>query len=127
RTVQAVVEQSHDADGILWPWTIAPFQVLVCLLDPQLPEAVELAKKLGAAAERAGAEVLIDDRVERPGVKFKDADLIGIPLRITVGGKGLKEGVVEMKWRRQKEVTKLPIAEAEAQVAHAVQTAGQNA
>jgi prolyl-tRNA synthetase len=127
RTVQAVVEQSHDADGILWPWSIAPFQVLVCLLDPQLPEAAELAQKLAAAAERAGAEVLIDDRVERPGVKFKDADLIGIPLRITVGGKGLKEGVVEMKWRRQKEIAKLPVAEAEAQIARAVQSASENA
>ena len=127
RTVQAMVEQSHDADGILWPWSIAPFQVLVCLLDPQLPEAAELAQKLGAAAERAGAEVLIDDRIERPGVKFKDADLIGIPLRITVGGKGLKEGVVEMKWRRQKEITKLPVADAEAQVTRAVQSASENA
>jgi len=126
RTVQAIVEQSHDADGILWPWSIAPFQVLVCLLDPQVPEAVEVAKKLGAAAERAGAEVLIDDRAERPGVKFKDADLIGIPLRITVGGKGLKEGIVEMKWRHQKDVTKLPLAEAEDQIARAVRSASED-
>jgi prolyl-tRNA synthetase len=124
RTFQACVEQSHDADGILWPWSIAPFQVLVCLLDPGSPEAAGWAKKLGAAAERAGADVLIDDRAERPGVKFKDADLIGIPLRITVGGRGLKEGVVEMKWRSQKEVIKLPLGEAESRIASAVAEAG---
>jgi prolyl-tRNA synthetase len=120
RTMQAVIEQSHDADGIIWPWNCAPFHVLICVLDPQLPEAMDLAKKLGAAAERAGADVLIDDRVERPGVKFKDADLIGIPLRLTVGGKGLKEGVIELKWRAQKDVAKVPLAEAEARVAAAV-------
>jgi prolyl-tRNA synthetase len=123
RTMQAIIEQSHDTDGIVWPWNCAPFQVLVCVLDPQVPEAMELAKKLGAAAEGAGADVLIDDRVERPGVKFKDADLIGIPLRLTVGGKGMKEGVIELKWRAQKDVVKVPIAEAEARIANAVREA----
>ena len=106
RTMQAVIEQSHDADGVIWPWPVAPFQVLVCVLDPQLPEAMELAKKLAAAAESAGAEVLVDDRAERPGVKFKDADLIGVPLRLTIGGKGLKEGIVELKARTSKDVKK---------------------
>ncbi|MEX2043967.1 MAG: proline--tRNA ligase [Opitutus sp.] len=120
RTMQAVIEQSHDTDGIVWPWNCAPFHVLVCVLDPQLPEAMDIARKLGGAAKRAGAEVLIDDRAERPGVKFKDADLIGIPLRLTVGGKGLKEGIVEMKWRAQKELNKVPLGEAEARVAAAV-------
>ncbi len=124
RTMQAIIEQSNDADGIVWPWNVAPFQVLICLLDPQDPVASELAKKLGAAAEKAGAEVLIDDRAERPGVKFKDADLIGIPLRITVGAKGLKEGIVELKWRDQKELLKLPLAEAEERIAAAVASKG---
>jgi prolyl-tRNA synthetase len=124
RTLQACVEQSHDADGILWPWAIAPFQVLVCVLDPQVKEAADLARTLAAAAERAGADVLIDDRAERPGFKFKDADLIGIPLRITIGGKGLKEGIVELKWRAQKESSKVPLGEAEARVAAAVAHAG---
>jgi prolyl-tRNA synthetase len=64
--------------------------------------------------------VLIDDRAERPGVKFKDADLIGIPLRVTIGGKGLKEGIVELKERTQKDVAKLPLAEAAARLAAAV-------
>jgi prolyl-tRNA synthetase len=120
RTLQAVIEQSHDADGIVWPWPVAPFQVLICVLDPQLAEASDLAKRLAAAAERAGADVLIDDRVERPGVKFKDADLIGIPLRVTIGGKGLKEGIVEVKARRAKDVNKVPLAEAEAHLASTI-------
>ena len=97
------------------------------VLDPQLAEAMDLAKKIGAAAEKAGADVLIDDRAERPGVKFKDADLIGIPLRLTIGGKGLKEGVIELKWRTQKEVAKIPVAEAEARVAAAVAEAAAKA
>ena len=126
RTLQAIIEQSHDADGILWPWNVAPFQVLVCVLDPQLPEAMELARKIAAAAEQAGADVLIDDRAERPGVKFKDADLIGIPLRFPIGGKGLKEGIVELKSRAQKEVSKVPIAEAETRAAKAVQEAAKS-
>jgi prolyl-tRNA synthetase len=120
RTMQAVIEQGHDSDGIVWPWNCAPFHVLICVLDPQLPEAMGLARKLGGAAERAGADVLIDDRAERPGVKFKDADLIGIPLRLTIGGKGLKEGIFELKWRTQKEVARVPLAEGETRIAAAV-------
>jgi prolyl-tRNA synthetase len=127
RTMQAVIEQSHDADGIVWPWNCAPFQVLICVLDPQLPEAMDLARRLGAAAESAGADVLIDDRAERPGVKFKDADLIGLPLRLTIGGKGLKEGVIELKWRSAKEVAKVPLAEAEARIAAEVRGAAERA
>ncbi|HEY0943638.1 MAG TPA: proline--tRNA ligase [Opitutaceae bacterium] len=123
RTLQAVIEQSHDADGIVWPWNVAPFQVLITLLDPQVTEAAELARKLAAAAEQAGADVLIDDRSERPGVKFKDADLIGIPLRLTIGGKGLKEGVVELKHRTEKAAAKVPLAEAETRLADAVRAA----
>jgi prolyl-tRNA synthetase len=123
RTLQAVIEQCHDADGIIWPWNVAPYQVLVVLLDPQLPEAGELARRLAAAAEAAGADVLVDDRAERPGVKFKDADLIGVPLRITIGGRGLKEGVVEMKLRTEKAVEKVPLTEAEARVQAAVAAA----
>jgi prolyl-tRNA synthetase len=126
RTLQAVIEQCHDADGIIWPWNVAPYQVLVVLLDPQLPEASDLARKLAAAAEAAGADVLVDDRAERPGVKFKDADLIGMPLRITIGGRGLKEGVVEMKLRTEKAVEKVPLTEAEARV-HAAVAAAQTA
>jgi prolyl-tRNA synthetase len=91
---------------------VAPFHVLICVLDPQVAEAMELAHSLAAEAERHGAEVLIDDRNERPGVKFKDADLIGLPLRLTIGGKGLKEGIVEMKLRTTKDALKIPLTEA---------------
>ncbi len=127
RTLQAIVEQSHDNDGIVWPWNSAPFQVLVTVLDPQDASVMDLAKKLATAAEKAGADVLVDDRAERPGVKFKDADLIGVPLRITIGGKGLKEGIIEMKWRTQKEVAKVLLADAEARIAAAVTEAAAKA
>ncbi|MFN0125502.1 MAG: His/Gly/Thr/Pro-type tRNA ligase C-terminal domain-containing protein [Verrucomicrobiales bacterium] len=125
RTLQAVIEQNNDADGIVWPWQIAPWQVLVVNLDPQDAAARDLCAKLAADAEAAGADVLVDDRAERPGVKFKDADLIGLPLRLTVGGKGLKEGIFEFKWRKAKEVTKVPIADADRVVAEAVRQAAQ--
>jgi prolyl-tRNA synthetase len=127
RTLQAVIEQSNDADGIVWPWSVAPWQVLVVNLDPQDAAARDLAKKLAGAAEAAGADVLIDDRAERPGVKFKDADLIGLPLRLTVGGKGLKEGIIELKWRTSKDVTKVPLADAERIVGDAVRGAAPRA
>lgn len=127
RTLQAVIEQSHDADGIVWPWNVAPFHVLICVLDPQAEDVMKIARELGAAAEKAGADVLIDDRVERPGVKFKDADLIGIPLRVTIGGKGLKEGIVEVKWRHAKDVVKVPVAAACEHLADAVQGAAAKA
>ncbi|MSU46872.1 MAG: proline--tRNA ligase [Lacunisphaera sp.] len=123
RTLQAVVEQSNDADGIIWPWNVAPWQVLVINLDPTDAAASELCQKLALAAEQAGAEVLIDDRDERPGVKFKDADLIGLPLRLTVGGRGLKEGIFEIKWRTSKDMRKVPIAEAGSVIAQAVREA----
>jgi len=120
RTLQAVIEQANDADGMLWPWNVAPYHVIVTLLDPKVPEILELGKKLAAAAEAAGADVLIDDREERPGVKFKDADLIGMPIRITIGGKGLKEGIVELKLRNSKDVAKIPVATAAEKLAQTV-------
>ena len=88
---------------------------------------MELARKLATAAEKAGADVLIDDRVERPGVKFKDADLIGLPLRLTIGSKGLKDGIVELKARTSKDVVKVPLAEAESRLAAAVSEAATRA
>jgi prolyl-tRNA synthetase len=117
RTLQSIVEQDNDANGIIWPWSLAPYQVLITLLDPKADEAREIARRLAEAAEAADAEVLVDDRDERPGVKFKDADLIGIPLRITVGARGLKEGIVEFKWRSGKDLNKVSLDEAEAHLA----------
>jgi len=116
RTLQAIIEQSRDDSGIIWPWSVAPYHMVVTVLDPDMEEAMDLARRIGEAAEKEGADTLIDDRSERPGVKFKDADLIGIPLRVTIGGRGLKEGVVELKWRDSKDMDKVPVEDMEAVV-----------
>jgi len=107
RTVAAVVEQNYDADGIIWPWPVAPFHVHLLNLDPANVEVNEVATKLEKELEAAGFEVLHDEREGlSPGAKFKDADLLGFPLRATVGAKGLKDGVVELRDRRTKEILK---------------------
>jgi len=112
RVMAAAVELHHDADGIVWPFSIAPFHATVLTLGKE-PELARAAEEVAAALGRAGLEVLYDDREERAGVKFKDADLLGIPLRIAVGKKGLADGKVEWKLRRGKEVLLLPVAEVE--------------
>ena len=109
RTLQAVIEQSHDKDGIVWPASVAPYQVVIDLLDPSVPEVAKIADELEAALEAAGIDVIVDDREERPGVKFKDADLIGFPVRVVVGAKGLANGGVEIK-RRCDDKTKTVVA-----------------
>jgi prolyl-tRNA synthetase len=101
RTVASAVEQSHDADGIIWPMPIAPFEAVVTTIGKEeavVRTATEIYEKLVAA----GIDVLLDDRDERPGVKFKDADLIGFPLRIAVGAKSLANGQVEWSLRRDR-------------------------
>lgn len=109
RTVAACIEQSYDENGIVWPLAIAPFHVIITpvnINDEQISRAAEgLYERLVAD----GTEVILDDRDERAGVKFKDADLIGIPLRITVGSRGLAEGTVEVKFRKTGAVEKIPI------------------
>ncbi len=113
RTMQAVIEQSHDKDGIVWPTSVAPFAVVICLLDPENAEVAAIAEKLEADLEAKGVDVIVDDRVERPGVKFKDADLIGFPVRVVVGAKGLANGGVEVKRRADdKSMTKVVPPEA---------------
>jgi prolyl-tRNA synthetase len=119
RTMAAAIEQNHDADGIIWPMALAPFHVLVLPLQDD-PQVREVTATLVTELEARGLEVLVDDRDERPGVKFKDADLIGIPLRIAVGKKGLAQGKVELKPRRAKEVTLLGLTEAAQTVADLV-------
>ena len=94
--------------------------MVITVLDPDMEEAADLAKRIGEAAEAAEADVLVDDRDERPGVKFKDADLIGIPLRVTIGGRGLKEGIVEVKWRDEDAASKVAIDEAVEAIANRV-------
>jgi prolyl-tRNA synthetase len=97
RTMAACVEMSHDADGIIWPAAIAPYHVLITLMKP---EHQGHADSIAAQLADAGMDVIIDERDERPGVKFKDADLVGIPVRITIGDKALAEGSVEFKERK---------------------------
>src|SRR5262249_1002415 len=108
RTIAAVIEQNYDADGIIWPWPVAPYQVHLVSLDSAKPEIAEVAAKVERDLESSGFEGLHDDRGGlRPGVKFKDADLLGMPLRLTVGAKGLKDGIVELRDRRSKQVEKV--------------------
>ncbi|MCA9305694.1 MAG: proline--tRNA ligase [Phycisphaerales bacterium] len=100
RTVASCVEMSHDDNGIVWPAAIAPFHVIITPMDVDpTSKAMEVACRLSGALSEAGMDVLIDDREERPGVKFKDADLIGIPVRLTIGDKALAEDSVEFKQR----------------------------
>ena len=109
RCVAAVVEQCHDADGIVWPDAVAPFDVHIVALNNTNSIAVaETAEALHRELQASGLAVLLDDRDERPGVKFADADLIGIPHRITVGDRGLKAGAVEFRRRASTTVTTLP-------------------
>ena len=125
RTIAAVVEQGHDADGIIWPWAVAPFHLHLLNLDAGNADVSAAADKAGRELEAAGFEVLTDDREGlSPGVKFKDADLLGMPLRVVVGAKGLKDGTVELRDRRTKTVSRVPLD----QIVEAVRTiAGQRA
>ena len=100
RTMQAIVEQSHDDKGIIWPMSVAPYHVIVTVINPADEVQMELANKIESELEAKRVEVIVDDRDERAGVKFNDADLIGVPIRITVG-KLAKDGNVEYKLRRE--------------------------
>ena len=120
RTVAATIEQNFDADGIIWPWPIAPYHVHLLDLDPGNPQVREVADRVERELEAAGFEVLHDDREGlSPGAKFKDADLLGFPLRAMVGSRGLKDGVVELRDRRTKDVQKFKPEELVARVAAA--------
>jgi prolyl-tRNA synthetase len=112
RTAAAAIEQNHDENGIIWPPALAPAQVHVIAVNPKEPAPRETAERLYADLAAAGVEVLYDDREERPGVKFKDADLIGIPLRVTVGPKALARGAIELKGRRDASAQEIPLADA---------------
>ncbi|MGB3050924.1 MAG: proline--tRNA ligase [Polyangiales bacterium] len=108
RLIAAIMEQHHDEHGIRWPVRVAPYQVIITPIgkeEASLTKATEIYDALRAE----GVEALLDDRSERPGVKFKDADLLGIPLRITVGSRGLKQGTVELKKRTESESQDVPI------------------
>ena len=112
RLVAAVIEQNHDDNGITWPLPLAPFQLHIIALNAQKSEAVKAASEaLYAQACEAGIEVLLDDRAERPGVKFAEADLIGIPHRIVIGDRGLKNGAVEYRQRTDDSAQDVPLGD----------------
>jgi prolyl-tRNA synthetase len=112
RTIQACIEQSHDQDGIIWPKSISPFHVHLCNLDPSDNSVDDFCKRLNQELVAKGIEVFEDDRDERPGVKFKDADLLGFPVRVVVGKKGLENNTIEVVNRKSKAVEKVAVSSA---------------
>ena len=111
RTVAAAIEQNHDDHGVIFPMPIAPFQVIITLLNPKDEQVMQAGSELYQQLLEAGIEVLLDDRDERPGSKFKDAELIGIPIRVTVGNRALKEGAFEIQKRLEGERMMMPVEE----------------
>jgi prolyl-tRNA synthetase len=116
RIAAAAIEQNNDKDGMIWPKSIAPFDVEILPLNMGEAKSVEIAEKLYVDLTARGIDVLLDDRDERAGVKFKDADLIGIPVQIIIGGKNLRDGLVEIKDRKTKEVTRIKVGEVAAYI-----------
>jgi prolyl-tRNA synthetase len=111
RVVASIVETCHDENGIIWPVNVAPYTVELIPLNVTDSEVMGIANRIYSELTAAGVDVLMDDRDQRPGFKFKDADLIGLPLRITVGGKGLADGITEVKWRSETESSRVAIAD----------------
>jgi prolyl-tRNA synthetase len=112
RLVAAAIEQNHDSNGIIWPFALAPFHVLLLPINYKDKAVQQVSDRLYQELQKCGLEVLLDDRDERPGVKFKDADLNGIPLRVTIGAKGLDKGCVELRWRCDGKTDDTPVDEA---------------
>ena len=121
RLMAAAIEQNNDADGIIWPMSIAPFSVELLPLNYKEDAVREVTERIYQGLDQAGREVLLDDRDERPGVKFKDADLVGIPLRVTIGAKGLAKGNVELRWRGEGTTFEVPVDEAVERIGAALQ------
>ena len=116
RTAAAAIEQNHDDKGIIWPLPLAPFEVILVLLNSDQEDVVNAAEELYSKLSASGVDVLFDDRNERPGVKFNDADLIGFPVRVVVGKRGLADGQVELSLRRDGEKRLVAIADAVSEV-----------
>ena len=123
RVVASIVETCHDDGGIIWPMSVAPYTVELIPLNVKDADVMAAAEKIYDELTSAGVDVLMDDRDQRPGFKFKDADLIGLPVRVVVGGKGLKEGNAEIKLRTDSDATKVPL---ESAVAHVRDLIAQN-
>jgi len=111
RLIPSIIEQNHDADGIIWGYEVAPYPVMVVPLDTTDARIMESAQEVYAALSARGVEVLLDDRDERSGVKFKDADLLGIPLQVTIGRQSLEKGMIELKVRRTRQRRMRPLQE----------------
>ncbi|RLD98973.1 MAG: proline--tRNA ligase, partial [Aquificota bacterium] len=109
RTAAAAIEQHHDEDGIIWPISIAPYECYLLPTNTNRQDIREASEKVYQGLVEKGVEVLLDDREERAGVKFKDADLIGVPIRLTFGERGVKRGVCELKLRREEKSVEVPL------------------
>jgi len=120
RTVAAAIEQNHDDNGIIFPLPLAPFQVIILNLDPKIEEISRATELFYRRLQEHGLEVMLDDRDERPGIKFKDADLIGIPYRITIGKRFVQEGEVEIRTRKDGRTQSLPLDKALKEVVSSV-------
>ena len=123
RTLQAVIEQSHDSNGIVWPAGVAPYDIALLPLSPANEECRRVTAELEQQLNARGLSVLVDDREERPGVKFKDADLIGLPVRVVVSERSLAKGQIEIKPRTQKEASLVAVSEACDAIINALQPA----
>ena len=116
RLLSAIVERSHDDKGIIWPLSAAPYQVYLCPLSLDKPMVAPTAERIYQELQKEGIEVLFDDRDDSPGIKFNDADLLGIPLRLTLSPRTLQSQSIEAKWRTEKEAQLLPLDNLAAQV-----------
>jgi prolyl-tRNA synthetase len=123
RTMAAAVEQNHDENGIVWPMALAPYEVVIVPVKWNDDASRAVAETLYDDLRRAGVDVVLDDRDDRAGVKFADADLIGYPLRVTIGPRGIAAGTVELKRRNESEARELAIQDAASAVAAAVSEA----
>jgi prolyl-tRNA synthetase len=124
RLLAAAIEQNHDDKGIMWPMPIAPYDVFLCALGMDDPEVRDLAEELYESLQRTGVQVLLDDRIESPGVKFNDADLLGMPIRLVVSRRGLKTGSVEIKQRNEGEAQMIPSGDAVTRVRAMIRSTG---
>ncbi len=126
RIVAAAIEQNHDENGMVFPMPLAPMQVILLNLGLKDEQITEAAEALYAELQEKGVEVLLDDRDEQPGSKFKDADLLGIPLRITVGKRLTKDGVIELRSRKDGMVEELALQQVSGRVLELIEAAMSN-
>jgi prolyl-tRNA synthetase len=109
RAVAAIAENCHDEKGLIWPLSVAPFAVVITLLNIDQSDAITVSEELYKDLKHTGVDVLLDDRKARPGVKFADSELLGIPIRVTVGSKGLSNGTVEITLRKSNETSEINV------------------